>query len=725
MTDNTLDRRKFLKITGFSGAALALGFYFPASGKGKLSEAPLYNFYAGTPAGIELNAFIIIEKTGSITLINPRPDMGQGSFQAVPSLLAEELEVSLDQVNIIQSDGNKKFGSQLSGGSSSVRTSWTPLRKAGAAAREMLIRAAANRWKVAESGCYAKDGKVFEKKSGNSLSYGELVEEASKLEVPKDPRLKSPNEYKILGKSLPRQDIPSKVDGKAIFGIDVQVPGMLYASIERSPVMHGKVVKFDDSKAKQIKGVKQVLLSERSMPHKTTQGVAVIADCYFAALQGRKALNITWDNSGYEKMSTAAYFENLRQLSKTEGVLFKEKGDVSNGLSTAIKKLEAQYETPFMAHAPMEPENAIAHVKGDSCEIWSPVQAPDLAVDQVAKYLNIKPENVKIHVTFLGGGFGRKGYYDYLLEAVNLSRQIQAPVKLLWTREDDTSQGPFRPGMLSAMKGGIDKDGKVIAFEHKAIGASIQHQVFKAPMAGKADEWVMECIGPEESPYTFTNARYSYVLAETEIPIVWWRSVYCSTSAFGQECFIDELADAAGKEPMAFRLQMFDNAPRFKKVLQLLAEKSDWKTKLPAGKARGVAIVKSFGSICAHAVFVSKQNGKVKIDKVVSVIDCGQHVNPDNVKAQTEGNIVMGLTAAIKDGITFENGQAKQHNFNTYRVMRIHEMPVIEIHIVQNEEEPGGVGEPGLPPVAPALANAIFSLTGKRIRTLPFNLEEV
>jgi isoquinoline 1-oxidoreductase beta subunit len=725
MTEQTIDRRKFLKLTGFSGAALTLGFYFPAQAKAKMAEAPLYNFYADIPAGVELNAFIIIEKTGRITLINPRPDMGQGSFQAVPSLLAEELEVNLDQVNIVQSDGNKKFGSQLSGGSSSVRASWVPLRKAGAAAREMLVRAAANRWKVAETECYAKEGKVFEKKSGKSLGYGELVEEAAKLEAPKDPKLKSPKEYKLLGKSLPRQDLPDKVDGKTIFGIDVKVPGMVYASIERSPVIHGKVLKVDDSKAKQVKGVKQVLLSERPMPHKTTQGVAVIADSYYAALQGRKALTITWDNSGYDKISTDAYFTNLRELAKTDGVLFKEKGKIEDGFSAAVKKLEAQYETPFMAHAPMEPENAVAHVKGDTCEIWAPVQAPDWAVDQVAKYLNIKPENVKIHVTFLGGGFGRKAYYDYLLEAVNLSKQIQAPVKLLWTREDDTAQGPFRPGMLSAMRGGLDKEGKVVAFEHKAVGASIQHQVFKAPMAGKADEWVMECIGPEESPYAFASAKYSYVLAETEIPIVWWRSVYCSTSAFGQECFVDELAHAAGKDPMAFRLEMFANAPRFKNVLQLLAEKSDWKTKLPAGKARGVAIVKSFGSICAHAVTIAKQNGKVNIEKVVSVIDCGQHVNPDNVKAQTEGNIAMGLTAAIKDGITFENGQAKQTNFNTYRVMRIHEMPAVDIHIVQNMEEPGGVGEPGLPPIAPALANAVFNLTGKRIRKLPFNLDEV
>jgi isoquinoline 1-oxidoreductase subunit beta len=725
MIDKPLKRRKFLQLTGLSGTALALGFYFPASSKEISTGATLYNISSVPPAGIELSAFIIIDTTGKITLINPRPDMGQGSFQAIPMLLAEELEVNLDQVEIRQSDGRSKYGNQLSGGSGSVRSSWEPLRKAGAAAREMLIQAAANKWKVGIVDCYAENGKVINKKNNTSLTYGQLVEEAAKLEVPKEPKLKDPKDFKKLTKALPRPDVPLKVDGTAVFGIDVKVPGMLYASIERSPVIHGKVVKFDDSKAKAIKGVKQVLLAERPMPHKTTQSVAVIADHYWAALQGRKALNITWDEGTYNTVSTSKYFTELKELAKSEGAIYKQVGNFKDAISGAAKILEAQYETPFAAHAPMEPENAVASVKEDSCEIWAPVQAPDWLVGQVAAYLKIKPENVKVNVTFLGGAFGRKAYYDYVLEAVYLSKQVKAPVKLIWTREDDTMQGPFRPGMLSVMRGGVDQKGNVVAFEHKAVGASIQHQVFKADLKGKADEWVMECIGPEWSPYAFANASYSHVLAETEIPIVWWRSVYCSTSAFGQECFVDELAHAAGKDPMDFRIAMFEKAPRFKQVLQTLAQKSDWYTKLPAGKARGVAIVKSFESICAHAVTVSKTDEGIKVEKVVSVIDCGMTVNQDNVKAQTEGNIIMGITAAVKDPITIENGKTVQSNFHNYRVLHINEVPQMEIHIMQNQEAPGGVGEPGLPPIAPALANAVFGLTGKRIRRLPFRLDRV
>jgi isoquinoline 1-oxidoreductase subunit beta len=720
--DKPLNRRSFLKLSGTAGAMLGLGLYIPASGK----EAIVENL-AAAPLSLEINPFIIIDTAGKITLINPRPDMGQGSFQAVPTLIAEELEVSLNQVEILQSDGQKKYGNQLSGGSSSISTSWQPLRKAGAAAREMLTKAAAQRWKVAEADCYAENGKIFHKPSGKSLSYGELVDAASKLDVPQEPRLKSPKDFKMLGKPMPRPDIPPKVDGSARFGIDVKVPGMLYASIERSPLIHGKPTSFDDSRAKQIPGVLQVLLSERPMLHKTTQGVAVIADSYYAALQGRKALQITWDNAGFDKISTDDYFRQLREKAREAGALFEEKGNLATGLTAATRRLEAQYETPFLAHAPLEPENAVVHVKGDSCEIWAPVQAPDWAVGQVAGYLNIPPENVKIHVTFLGGAFGRKAYYDYLLEAAYLSKQANAPVKLLWTREDDIMQGPFRPGILSALQGGLDANGKVLAFEHKVVGASIQHQTSgnQALADGKADDWAMESIKPSESPYAFTHSKFSFVRVDTEIPVVWWRSVYSSNVAFGHESFVDELAHAAKKDPLEFRMQLLAGNPRFQKVLQTLAEKARWSEKLPAGKARGVAIAKSFGSICAHAITVAKGARGLTVEKVVSVIDCGLHVNPDNVRAQTEGNIVMGLTAALKDPITVVNGQTVQTNYHNYRVLRMYEMPrQIEIHIVPNEEAPGGVGEPGLPPIAPALCNAVFAATGKRIRKLPFNLEE-
>ncbi|MDR6562753.1 MULTISPECIES: molybdopterin cofactor-binding domain-containing protein [unclassified Arcicella] len=719
MTQNN-SRRDFIKAS----TILAIGFSFSSLGKAE----NIHKIDTTTAAlGIELDPYILINDDGKIILFNARPDMGQGTYQSLPLLIAEELEVTLDQVEIRNTDGQGKYGAQLSGGSSSVRTRWLPMRKAGAAVKEMLITAASKKWQVPTSECYAQTGKVFHKPSGKSYTYGELVEEASKLEVPKNPKLKHSKDFRLLGKSVPRPEIPSKVNGTAVFGIDSDIPGMLFASIERSPTIHGKVVNFDSSAAMKVKGVKHVLKSERKMPHKAVETVAVVADTYWGALKGRRALKITWDAQGSDKISTDAYFENLRTLAKTEGQEYKKEkvGDFNKGFEGANKKIEAQYETPFLAHAPLEPENATVWVQGDKVEVWAPIQGPDGLITQLAQYLNIKPENVKVNVPFMGGAFGRKAYFDYVMEAANLSKQIKAPVKVIWTREDDTTQGPFRPGMLSAMQGGLDAKGNVVALNHKIVGSSIQHQVFGNPLKNAPDDWAIETANTEDSPYDFTNRKASFHLAETDIPILWWRSVYSSTTAFGQESFIDELAHAANIDPLAFRLDMLADASRFTRVLQTLAKKADYHQKLPENQAIGIAIARSFGTIVAHAVTVSKNGKGVKIDKVVSVIDCGMTVNPDNIKAQTDGNIVMGLTAAIKNGITFKDGMAEQSNFHQYNVLRFSEMPKTEVHIINNEEAPGGVGEPGLPPFAPALCNAIYNLTGKRIRTLPFDIDNI
>ncbi|MFN8355529.1 MAG: molybdopterin cofactor-binding domain-containing protein [Spirosomataceae bacterium] len=718
-----VSRRNFLRVSGAAGlSVLALGIAESALGKAvTLTKLPPRTL------ALELNPYILLDNTGKITIFNPRPDMGQGTYQSMPTLVAEELEVTLDQITIKQTNGLGKYGGQLSGGSSSVRTRWMPMRKAGAAVKEMLIKAAAQRWQVAEGECYAELAKVFHKPTGRSFSYGELVDDASKLEVPTNPKLKDPSQFRLIGKAIPKPDVPLKVTGKAVFGLDVELPGMLYASVERSPLIHGKVISFDDSKAKAIPGVKYVMKAERAMPHKTVETVAVVATSYWAALQGRKALKVVWDNGDAEKISTEEYYNRLKAAVSQKGNDYADKsGDFDKAFAEATKKVEVYYETPFLAHAPMEPENATVWVKGDTCEIWAPVQGPDGAIQSLAGYLKIKPENVKVNVTFLGGAFGRKAYLDFVNEAAFISKQVNAPIKLIWTREDDTSQGPFRPGMINAFQGGLDANGNIVAFHHKIMGESIPRQVFKMPLDGKPDPWAEEVAGHEDSPMNIPNIKRSHHLEKTEIPIVWWRSVYASTNGFGHESFVDELAHAVGKDPMKLRLELYDKSPRFKKVLETLANKSGWFTdKLPAGKARGVAICRSFSTICAHAVTVSKVKEGVKIEKVVSVIDCGMTVNPDNVRAQTEGNIVYGLTAALKDGITFEKGQAQQNNFHNYQVLRLPEIPSMEIHIIESQEEPGGVGEPGLPPIAPALTNAIFSLTGKRIRKLPFDLARV
>lgn len=720
MSDYTSTRREFLRIMGQAGAVLAIGIG-PA---GNLLAGPRKMTHAGG-AGTEtgLNTFILITPDNKITIFNPRPEMGQGTWQSMPALIAEELGVTFDQIDIRITTGEKRFGDQWVGGSSSVRQSWIPLRQIGAAAREMLIKAAATRWKGAEADCYTENAKVWHRASKKSFTFGELVADAAKLEVPKEPKLKDPKDFTILGKPTPRPDVPPKVNGKAEFGIDVKVPGMLYATMQRCPVIHGKVVSFNEAEVAAMPGVKAVFKTERKMPHKSVDAVAVVATNYWSALKARQALQIEWDNTGYENISTEKYFAECRAKVGQEGNSYPDGvGDVKAGFAKAAKVLEAQYETPFTAHAPIEPMNATVFVQGNKAEVWAPVQASTQTIEEVAAYLGIPQENVTMHTVFMGGSFGRKGYYDFVMEATAISKKMQAPVKLIWTREDDMANGPFRPGMLNAVKGGLDAAGNLVAWEHKIIGASIKHQVFKDDVSNKIDDWASETIDQATSPYAIPNRRQAHILNDTPIPIVWWRSVYSSTNAFGQESFVDEMAYAAGKDPMDFRLELLKNESRWTALLHFLAEKSNYRALRKAGKAVGIAISHCFASTAAYAVTVSKKDAGVVIENIVGVIDCGQYVNPDTVKAQTEGNAVMALSAALKPAITFADGQAQESNFHQFSILRLDETPPIEIHILENLEKPGGVGEPGFPPLAPALCNAIFLATGKRVRKLPFDL---
>jgi len=713
-----IDRRNFLRLSGITGVGLVLGLSAKADG-----TATIENLSAAGES-FELTPFVVIEKSGQITIFNPKPEMGQGTFQSIPALIAEELEVALDKVTIKQTGGEKKFGGgQSAGGSASVRTSYTNLRKVGASAREMLVAAAAQQWNVPVTECYASDASVFHKPSGKSLGYGELAEAAAKIEVPKQPTLKDPKDFKILGKRYPRPDVPLKTNGKAMFGIDVSVPGMVYASIERCPVFGATLVSYDDTAAKKVKGVIAVEKCERIHGVYKSEGVAVIAENYWAALQGRKALQVKWDFQGNDKFNSKTYEQSLRDASKQEGAVQHNQGDFDKTFAEAPVKLEAFYETPVVSHSPIEPMNCVASwQEGNKLEIWTSTQVPGSIMNSFPKLYDVAPENLKINVMFNGGGFGRRLYPDYVHEAVQLTKKIGKPVKAIWTREDDTRMGPFRPMTFSAMKGALSADGKAIAFQHKVISPTLDMR--KDYDKTKADGTMTE--GISEQKYEIEHMKNLYVHHYLHVPVAAWRAVTSTTLAFSHECFIDEMAVKAKKDPMAFRLGMLTKPSDTKVLLEKLKEVSNWDKPLPAGWGRGVAQYEFFAGLGGFVVEVSKKGTGIKIEKVYAAIDLGTVVNPDTVEGQVQGAAVMALTAAIKGGITFENGQTVQSNFHNNPLVRMNEMPKVEVHIIANGgTRIKGVGEPGLPPFAPALCNAIYAATGKRIRRLPFDINKI
>jgi isoquinoline 1-oxidoreductase beta subunit len=718
-TSKNLSRRNFIRLSGISGAALALGYYIPAAGK----EAEILNKITAENRGIELNAWISIDTSGKVTIINHRAEMGQGSFQAVPQIIAEELEVDLDDVNIIFAEGNSsKYGSQVTGGSSTVRGSYKKLLHLSASAREMLIQAAAKKWSVGPATCFAEKGQVIQRDSGKKFGYGELVAEASKMEAPEAVPLKSIREYKILRKPLPRQDIPLKVNGKAVFGMDKKLTGMLYAVVERNPRFLGKVKSFDDSETKLVPGVKHVIKVQMNVFAHKREGVAVVADNIWSAMQGRKALKVVWDDSGFDHPGTEDLYQKMREQIAGEPISFITKGNVKGIFEKAADKIEALYETPYESHSCMEPINCTAHVTADKCEIWGPIQGPDWIQDDLSKQLGIPKENVTVNMTFLGGGFGRKAFTDYPHEAALISKEVKAPVQVVWTREDDMTQGPFRPGMIYQCTGVLNDSGRIEAFETKMAGQNMNHQwaeANKLSYNSSVTEGLVESYLESFPNYSFGDAPL-----DAPVPVMWWRSVYSSTNGFAFESFMDELAIKAGKDPLDFRREHAAGM-RYHELINKLEKVSGWRAR-GKNSGYGVAITECFSSIVGEVVKVSRNStGKITVDKVWAVMDCGWYVNPDIIRAQVEGSIIMALGAAIKHATHFEDGKAVEKNFNTYLMPRITDTPEIEVHVMDNEEKAGGVGEPGLPPFTPALTNAIFDLTGKRIRKLPFKLEEV
>jgi isoquinoline 1-oxidoreductase beta subunit len=719
--EHTLDlsRRAFLRRAGLSGIALTLGSYWPVSGK---TGGEIVHIDHPEDLATELMTWISIDSSGRVTIFNHRSEMGQGTWQTIPQIVAEELEVNMADISVRFASANpQKFGPQPQEGSFSVRGWYQQLLRMGASAREMLVEAAARRWGVEPAECYAENGKVRHRSTGRMLSYGELATEAAKIDPPQQVKLKDRKDYKIIGKSLPRKDTVIKTNGAAVFGLDKKLPGMLYAVIERRPRFRGKVKSFDDSGTKSIAGVTNVLKVQRSVFDLMYEGVAVVATSLWAAMEGRKLLKVEWDDEGFDHLDSEQLVDRMKKdlLKPLPSDVFEE------ALKNSPTKVEAVYELPYQSHSCMEPLNCIADVKDNSIEIWGPIQEANWIQADLSNRLSIPIENVTVNMTFLGGGFGRKGFPDYPFEAAFISKEIKAPVQVMWTREDDMTMGPFRAGALYRCRGGVDAQSMISTFQvisaSQYIGRGEDQEAKPQPVSENSGG-----IAGLLTDYYASIPHYSFagVATKSPIPTMWWRAPGANVDSFACESFIDELAHAVSKDPLDFRKSHLISQ-RYQALVDKLAVVSNWKSR-HKNEGWGVAITDSFGGIVGHVVKVSQQaDKKIKIEKVFAVIDCGWYVNPDIIRAQLEGSIIMALGAAVNHATHFKEGKAVEKNFNTYSMPRINEIPAIEVHIMENDEKPGGVGEPGLPAFAPALCNAIFDLTGKRIRKLPFRLDEV
>jgi isoquinoline 1-oxidoreductase beta subunit len=711
----SVSRRDFLKISGLAGGGLLVGFALP--GASGLAQA-------GTE--FKPNAFIRITSDNRVTVICGLSEMGQGVHTAIPMLVAEELEADWSKITVEQAPASPAYanpyplmgGLQATGGSCSVRGHWEPMRKAGAAAREMLVAAAAETWKANKVDCRAEKGMVVHK-SGKKLSYGQLAARAAAQPVPSNVQLKDPKDFKIVGKGARRLDTASKVNGSAVFGMDVRLPGMLTAVVARSPVAGGKVASFNADKAKAVPGVKHVV--------QIGSGIAVVADGYWNAKKGRDTLEIKWDEGASATLSSEGIRKTFGELAEKQGIVATKTGDAAAALAGATRKLEAVYEAPYLAHACMEPMNCTASVKPDSVEIWGSTQAPSLLQIVLAQVTGVKPEQVKVTTTLLGGGFGRRFGFDFAIDAVLTSKAVGAPVHVVFPREDDIQGHHYRPASVAKFQSALDAAGNPLATRVHAVCPSIAdaaHMPYEAnglpPMKG-VDGFAVE--GLTEWPYATPNLQVEWTKNEPPIGVWFWRSVGHSQNIFFVEGFVDEMAVAAGKDPYEYRRALLGKNPRYKGALELAAEKAGWGKPLPAGRGRGIAVGQSFGSFVAEVAEVSVgSDGKIKVHRVICAVDCGHTVNPDIIKRQMESAIVFGLTAALYGKITLKDGRVEQSNFHDYPMLRMSEMPVVEVHIVPSTEAPGGVGEPGVPPAAPAVANAIFAATGKRLRKLPLSL---
>jgi isoquinoline 1-oxidoreductase beta subunit len=707
----TVSRRSFIKASSaVSAGGLLMGVSI-ASGPARAAGL------VHTP-----NAWVHISDDNVITLISARSEMGQGVYTSMPMLIAEELNVDIKRVKVAMAPPNTKLygnpllgGAQLTGGSTSVRDGWERLRVAGAQVREMLITAAAEKWKVDRSTLKAENGLVIGSGRAQRATYGQLAAAASKLPVPEKVALKDPSQFRIVGKKLTRLDTPSKVNGTAVFGIDVKLPGLVYASLEQSPVLGGTVKSFDASEAKKMPGVIDVV--------QIPDGVAVVADTYWHALKARRTLKVEWDEGANAGLNTAAMLAGTKAAAGTgKPLVLKTVGDPEAAINTpGATVVRAEYTCQNLSHAPLEPMNFTAWYQGNKMDLIGPTQWQDAAQAVIAKAVGLEPAAVSLQTTFLGGGFGRRIDSDFIIQAAQISKAVNKPVKLLWTREDDMTHDFYRPLSVHHVAAALGPDGKPTGMTFRITSQSIMGRVFGLPAEAQEPTMVEAAIAPYEIPAT----RHDVVKHDAGLRVGFWRAVSHNQNAFANECFIDELAAAAKADPVAYRMSLITKQPRFQNVLKLAADKAGWGSAPPAGRARGVALMEGYDTFMAMVAEISMKDGEPVVHRVVAVADLGRMVNPDTVEAQIQSSIIFGLSAALWGNITVDKGRVQQTNFHNYRLMRNNEAPQIDIVLVPSTEKPGGIGEPATAMIGPAVGNAIFAATGKRVRRMPFTKDVI
>jgi isoquinoline 1-oxidoreductase subunit beta len=720
------DRREFLKGAGAAVAALTIGFEWAGTTRPAFALAGAAN----TAAPFAPNAFVRIGADNSITIISKHIEMGQGSYTGLATVLAEELDADWTQVRVESAPAdatryaNLAFGKiQGTGGSSAIANSWPQLRDAGAKARAMLLSAASSEWHVPVAELTVERSVIYHAPSKRQASFGSLVKKAAVLPVPDTVQLKDAKDFKLIGHQAARVDVAAKCDGSALFTIDVEMPGMLVALLKRPPLFGATVKSFDDTAAAKVPGVVKVV----QVPH----GVAVIAKSFWAAKLGRDALRVEWDDSKAEKRSSAAMMEEYRRLADQPALPARKQGDAKKAISEAARKISANFEFPYLAHAPMEPLDAVVKLDAKSCEIWAGDQFQTIDQMNAAQTAGLTPAQVSIHTLYAGGSFGRRAntISDYIVEAVSIAKAYGAdgtPIKLQWTREDDIRGGLYRPMYFHKLEAGLNAQNELTGWHHVVVGQSIMAgTIFAAGMKDGIDATSVE--GASNIAYGIPNIAVDLSTTKAGVPVLWWRVVGSSHTTFAVEAFIDEVAHAAGADPFAFRRKLLEHEPRMKAVLELAAEKAGWNSgPLPKGKGRGIAVCEAFKSFVAQVAEVSVEDGgRIKVDRVVCAVDCGTAVNPDIIKAQMEGGIGFGLGAALYGAVTLKDGRVEQGNFNDYRVLRMNEAPKVEVYIVPSTENPTGVGEPGVAPIGPAVANAVFAATGKRVYVFPFSKSDV